>query len=83
VNDFQKEHERQEYWRVFQNALDEAFHNPDLLHCPFCFHSYDLEELGKPHSEVHCIECLGQGRVEVMGKAQDFDQSEWYEEYIK
>ena len=81
MNDFKREHEKRKSWRDFKNALNQVRQH-GVLHCPVCFHTYDLEELGKPHSEVHCIECLGQGKVQIMRNIEDLDQSEWYEEFI-
>ena len=59
--DFTREAERQEYWRRFEQAIDDAVEEPGMLHCPVCFHEYTPPDEGELETGETGTE--GEGKV--------------------
>ena len=88
MNDFEREAARQEQWRRYMEALDEAIDEaakaPGLYHCPVCFHSWQAPgEGGHPRAwnGPWCLACAIEGRVSKMGEVEGFP-GEWYDQYL-
>ena len=55
------EAELQEYWRRFDQAIEDAVEEPHMLHCPVCFHEYTPPDEGE--LETGGTGAEGEGKV--------------------
>ena len=82
MNDFERAARQAEGWRRYEQALDDACEEPDMLHCPVCMHEYMPESEERwTHYCLRCAIVLGVGVK--MGMVEDFDEPPWYERYLR